>query len=278
MQDLPYYSLKHRDYTIEGYSRGAVQSYWRIPEFHLGFDLGAQPWAFMGTPNWFISHSHMDHLAAIPQYITRRRMMKMSPPTIYLPSEAKAPVEQILFQWQRLDRGKLPCKLIPIEPNQEIILSRELIVKTVPTRHTIPSMGFIVYHKKTKLKTEYLDLSGEQIRDLRLSGVEITNEIRTPLVAYTGDSRPESLVANPDFFKAQALIAEMTFVSLEHPLSTIHKFGHTDLADFAALAQSFQNEVIIASHFSTRYSERQITAQVSRAFPDMLSGRLKLFL
>ena len=30
----------------------------------LGFDLGAQPWDFMGTPTWFVSHTHLDHVAA----------------------------------------------------------------------------------------------------------------------------------------------------------------------------------------------------------------------
>ncbi|MEC9117156.1 MAG: hypothetical protein VX607_09830, partial [Planctomycetota bacterium] len=54
------------DLTLEGYSRAAVQSYWRIPEFKIGFDLGAQPWDFMGTATWFVSHTHLDHIAALP--------------------------------------------------------------------------------------------------------------------------------------------------------------------------------------------------------------------
>ena len=62
-----------------------MQSYWRIPELKIGFDLGAQPWDFMGTPTWFVTHTHLDHVAALPVYVARRRMMKMEPPTIYLP-------------------------------------------------------------------------------------------------------------------------------------------------------------------------------------------------
>lgn len=203
--------------------------------------------------------------------------MKMSPPTIYLPSEAKVPAEQLLFQWQRLDRGRLPCTLVPIGPDMEIAVSRNVLVKTFSAKHTIDAMSFIVYLVKTKLKPEYLNLPGEQIRDLRLSGTDITYEVRTPLIAYTGDSRPDVLTQYPDFLKAQVLIAEMTFISLEHPLATIHKFGHTDLADFVALKDQFRNEVIIASHFSTRYSEKQIERQVDKYLPDRLNGRLRLF-
>src|SRR5258707_1566420 len=76
----------------------AVQSYWRIPELKLGFDLGAQPWDFMGTPNWFISHSHLDHIAALPVYVARRRMMKMEPPNIYRSEERRVGKEG-RFRW-----------------------------------------------------------------------------------------------------------------------------------------------------------------------------------
>src|SRR5437868_4772040 len=85
VDNAPFLSHQHAGLTIEGYSRAAVQSYWRIPELKLGFDLGAQPWDFMGTASWFITHTHLDHVAALPVYVARRRMMKMEPPTIYLP-------------------------------------------------------------------------------------------------------------------------------------------------------------------------------------------------
>jgi ribonuclease Z len=84
--------IKHL--TIEGYSRAAVQSYWRIQELKIGFELGASPWAFMGTQHFLVTHAHLDHLAALPVYVARRRMMKMEPPTIYLPEEVVDPVWQ----------------------------------------------------------------------------------------------------------------------------------------------------------------------------------------
>ena len=88
LNNVPCKTLSLCGLTIEGYSRAAVQTYWRIPELRLGFDLGAQPWDFMGTGTWFLSHLHLDHMASLPVYIARRRMMKMEPPTIYLPAAA----------------------------------------------------------------------------------------------------------------------------------------------------------------------------------------------
>ncbi|MDG3005824.1 MBL fold metallo-hydrolase [Paludisphaera sp. Pla2] len=278
VDNAPVRSMSHRGLTVEGYSRAAVQTYWRVPELKLGFDLGVQPWSFMTTPNWFVSHAHLDHIAALPVLVARRRMMKMEPPTIYLPTEAVEGVNQLLRAFQRLDRGRMPVKLVGVEPGDEIALSRELVVKAFATRHTIPSLGFLVWERRKKLKPEYHDLSGEQIRDLRLSGVEVSSEIRIPKVAYMGDTAPAGLDANPDVYRAQILILEMTFVAPNERAAIIHKFGHTHLDDLIARADRFENEVIVASHFSTRLHPDHIQRIVDRRLPESLRSRLKVWL
>src|SRR3954454_6332888 len=106
VENAPFLTHQHGGLTIEGYSRAAVQSYWRIPELKVGFDLGAQPWDFMGTGNWFISHTHLDHITALPVYVARRRMMKMEPPVIYVPMELAEDVKKMLLIYQLLDRGR----------------------------------------------------------------------------------------------------------------------------------------------------------------------------
>ena len=55
VDNAPFLSYQHAGLTIEGYSRAAVQTYWRFPELKIGFDLGAQPWSFMGTPTWCLT-------------------------------------------------------------------------------------------------------------------------------------------------------------------------------------------------------------------------------
>ncbi len=277
IENLPVHTIAHNDLTIEGYSRAAVQTYWRIPELKVGFDLGAQPWSFMGTPTWFVSHAHLDHIAALPVYVARRRMMKMEPPVIYLPAATVELVERVLRLFSRLDRGRLPCELRPLNPGDEIELSREHVVTVSATVHTVPSLGFVLWERRRKLKPEYLGLPGEQIRDLRLTGVEITNEVRKPRVAYLGDSAPGGLDACEAMYDAEVLILELTFVAPRHRKDKIHKFGHMHLDDLIERRDRFRNELIIASHFSTRYHERQIRRHVEKMIPDMLDGRLKLW-
>jgi ribonuclease Z len=278
IHNSPITRLVHGDLTIEGYSRAAVQTYWRVPELKLGFDLGSQPWDFMGTPSWFVTHTHLDHIAALPVYVARRRMMKMDPPTIYLPDHAVPAVEQVLRAFSRLDRGRLPCQLVPVTAGDEIELSRELVVTAHATSHTVPSLGYVVWERRKKLKPEYHELSGEQIRDLRLSGTEVTEERRVPILGYLGDSEPRGLDNCPEMYQARVLIAEMTFVAPAHRKDKIHKHGHMHLDDFAERRERFQNERVIVAHFSTRYNDKQIRSFVEKAIPDMLDGRLYLWL
>ncbi|MCL6501756.1 MAG: metal-dependent hydrolase [Pirellulales bacterium] len=278
IHNLPVKSLVHKGLTIEGYSRAAVQTYWRIPELKLGFDFGAQPWAFMVTPTWFVSHTHIDHVVALPVYVARRRMMKMEAPTIYLPEAAIDPIQRILRLFTRLDRGRLPCNLLPIKPGDEVELSREHVVTVSETTHRIPSLGFVVWERRRKLRPEFSHLSGEQIRDLRLGGTEVTHELRMPRVAYLGDSTAAGLDRCPAMYEAQVLITELTFVAPGHRKDKIQKFGHMHLDDLLVRRERFKNELIIAAHFSTRYSSQQIKHWVTQAVPDMLDGRLHLWL
>lgn len=278
LKNLPVKSLEYGGLTIEGYSRAAVQTYWRIPEMKLGFDLGAHPWDFMGTGTWFISHGHLDHIAALPVYIARRRMMKMDPPTIYLPEVTLEPVQEILKQFNRLDRGKLPCDLRVARPGDEIELSRELIVSVSATKHSVPSLGFVIWDRRRKLKAEYQNLSGPEIRDLRLAGTDVSEEVRVPQVAYLGDSAPAGLDNCPAMYEAKILIMEMTFVAAAHRRDRVRKFGHIHLDDVIERRERFKNELIIAGHLSARYHGKRVHEIVAKQLPDMLDGRLHLWI
>lgn len=277
IKNLPVRSLTHKGLSIEGYSRAAVQSYWRIPELKLGFDLGGSPWTFLGTSSWFVTHAHLDHLAAIPVFVARRRMMKMEPPTIYLPAEVVDNVHRLLLAWQRLDRGRMVCELIGVKPGDVVELSREHVVTAFQTKHTVPSVGYVVWDRRKKLRPDLVGLPQNEIRDRRLAGEEVTHEVRVPLVCYTGDTAPAGLDNDPAVYEAQVLITEMTFYRPEHRKEKIHKFGHTHLDDIIERADRFRNELIVLTHFSTRYHEKQIRAAVEQRLPEKLRERVHLW-
>lgn len=277
VDNAPYQTFSHGSLTIEGYSRAAVQSYWRIPELKLGFDLGAQPWDFMGTASWFVSHTHLDHIAALPVYVARRRMMRMDPPTVYVPIECVDDVKKLMLIMQRLDRGRQLADLRGVAPGDEIELSREHVVTVFNTVHTIPSRGYVVWDRRNKLKDEFIGLPGDKIRDLKLSGVAITREVRVPLVAYTGDTAPAGLDACPACYDAKVLITEMSFIREKHRRDKIHKFGHMHLDDFVERADRFKNELIVTAHFSTRYHPQEVRRLLDHKLPPQLRAKMRLW-
>ena len=277
IDNLPLRTHVHRGLTIEGYSRAAVQSYWRIPELKLGFDLGGSPWSFMGTNTFFISHGHLDHMAALPVFVARRRMMKMEPPTIYVPAEIHDQVWKMLNAWRQLDRGRMICNLVPAAPGDEFELSRERVVTVFDTVHTVPSVGYVVWDRRWKLKDELVGTAEDEIRRRRLGGEDVTREVRVPLVCYCGDTAPGGLDNYEPVYQSRVLITEMTFYRPDHRKEKIHKFGHTHLDDIIERAERFENELIILAHFSTRYQENQVRREVQKRLPESLRERVELW-
>jgi ribonuclease Z len=70
----------------------------------------------------------------------------------------------------------------------------------------------------------------------------------------------------------------LSFVAKRHRGERIHKYGHIHLDDLVDRQHQFQNKTVIASHFSTRYLDIEIETTVRNRLPDMLSGRLVLWL
>ncbi len=278
IENLPLKTVVHKGLTIEGYSRAAVQSYFRVPELKVCFDLGVSPWSFMGTQTVCVTHAHLDHLAALPVYVARRRMMKMDPPVIFLPEEAVENVQRLLQVWQRLDRGRMVCDIKGVKAGDEIELSREHVLTVFGTKHTVPSVGYVIWDRRKKLKPEFQNMTGDQIRDIRLGGTDVTHEVRKPLVCYVGDSSPDGLDGYPPVYEAQVLITELTFFRPEHRKEKIHKFGHTHLDDILDRADKFKNELIILGHFSTRCHDQQMKQAVDRRMPQHLRERVELWM
>ena len=123
------------------------------------------------------------------------------------------------------------------------------------------------------------------IEDVRKAGeqarVAVTNafeQVRTPLLAYTGDTSPAGLDGCPAAFEAKILITELSFIRPNHRREKIHKFGHMHLDDFIERADRFENELIVCGHFSTRYHPDEVRRTVEARLPARLKERFRLWL
>jgi ribonuclease Z len=277
IENAPYHTLHHAGLTVEGWSRAGIQTVWRIPELKVGFDLGAIPWDFSSVATWFVTHGHLDHLMALPGLVGRRGMLKLAPPAIHVPVEILSDVQNLLTAWEALDRGKQKCELIGVKPGDRIVISRDHFVTAFPTAHPVPSQGYIVWEQRRKLKPELVGLSGDELKRLRESGTPMTNDIEVPLVAYTGDTGPAGLDSEPALYAAKVLIVEMSFARPEHSKDRIHAFGHLHLDDFAERADRFHNELIVASHTTSRDEPANFQRWVNERLPADLSKRIRVW-
>ncbi|WCJ35976.1 tRNase Z TRZ1 [Euphorbia peplus] len=268
-------TLTIEGYPVEGLSIGGHETCIIFPSLNLSFDIGRCPQRAISQDFLFISHAHMDHIGGLPMYVATRGLYRMKPPTIILPTSIKETVEQLFEVHRKLDGSELNHNLVGLDVGEEFYMRKDLKVKAFRTYHTIQSQGYVVYSVKQKLKKEFLGLPATEIKNLKASGVEITNTITTPEVAFTGDTMSDFITDenNVDALRARILVMESTFLDDTVEVEHARDYGHSHLYEIVSHADKFENKAILLIHFSARYTVEEIEEAVSR-LPPTLAGRV----
>ncbi|RHN57858.1 putative ribonuclease Z [Medicago truncatula] len=266
--------LNIEGYQVEGLSIGGHETCVIFSNFRVAFDIGRCPPRAVSMDFLLISHAHMDHIGGLPMYVATRGLYRMKPPTIIVPISVKEDVEKLFEIHRKMDQSELKHNLIGLDVGEEFSLRQDLKVKAFRTYHVIPSQGYILYSVKNKLKPEYIGLSGDEIKKLKFSGVEITNTLKEPEIAFTGDTMSDFIIDenNTDVLRAKVLVLESTFVNNEMTVEHARDYGHTHLSEIISYADKLQNKAILLIHFSARYTVEEIQQAVS-ALPPPLAGR-----
>ncbi|CAM6098128.1 unnamed protein product [Calypogeia fissa] len=262
-------------FSIEGISIGGQETCVMVPGMRWAFDIGRCPQRAISQDFLFISHAHMDHIGGIAMYVATRGLYRMKPPTVFVPKCIKGTVEKLIEVYRELDGSELALQLVGLDIGEEYDMGKGYLVKPFRTYHVVPSQGYVIYSVKKKLKPEYIDLSGPEIKQLKLDGVEIVNTFKIPEVAFTGDTTADFIVdeANKDALEAKLLIMEATFVNEAMSVKHARDYGHVHLSEVAALADKFKNPHILFIHFSARYEAEEITKAIEN-LPEAFKGRV----
>uniref|UniRef100_A0A6N2LG55 Metallo-beta-lactamase domain-containing protein n=1 Tax=Salix viminalis TaxID=40686 RepID=A0A6N2LG55_SALVM len=278
-------------YPVEGLSIGGHETCIIFSSLNMAFDIGRCPQRAISQDFLFISHAHMDHIGGLPMYVATRGLYRMKPPTIVVPTCIKENVEQLFEVHRRLDGSELKHNLIALDVGQEFYVRKDLKVRAFKTYHSIQSQvalifflickkyssfgGYVLSSVKQKLKREYLGLSGNEIKNLKSSGVEITNTETSPEIAFTGDTMSDFIIddMNIDVLRAKVLVMESTFVDGTVTVEHARDYGHTHLFEIVNNADKFQNKAILLIHFSARYTVKEIQEAIQR-LPQPLAGRV----
>ncbi|MBC7473683.1 MAG: hypothetical protein H7263_05285 [Candidatus Sericytochromatia bacterium] len=268
--------VKCGNVSIEGVSRSTIETYFYIKELKLTFDIGKCPFHLTPVPNVFLSHMHGDHAMGIYYYLSHRNLAKMVPGKIYLPEEALKDTERVIDSFSSLEFVKRNYELIPLAVGDKIEYDRDHVIETFATDHRIPSLGFLIKKKKTKLKLEFINKSQQEIIEMKKKGIEITDTTFEPYITYVGDSTIKP-VDEYDFIKqSEILIIECTFLTPEH-FDQAEQRKHIHLKNIIDRAEQFKNKYILLTHFSMRYSDDMIREYIFNHIPESLKDRVIAF-
>ena len=258
---------------ISGYSTALYSTFFFLKELGILFDCGDGAAAMLlgksrKVKHIFISHADRDHLGGLLQF--NQLNARESFPKIYFPRDCGSFsfLEDFTKRFDPHVKGTIWNKL---EDNQEVQISKGIIVKAFKNNHIqtpngeMKSHSFKVYKVKQKLKEDYLNLTGLEIKKEREQvGIEnMTNEIRKNIFTYSADTPIEN---DGRWNDSRILIHEATFLKREDMGEKKNRYNkHSTLEEVMQMvAHSKGIEKLILSHFSSRYDKEEIRIAVEK--------------
>jgi ribonuclease Z len=261
-------------HRVEGLSVGGIETCIDLPELKLAFDIGRCPDAAVQRPTILFTHAHMDHMGGVAWHAATRSLRAMEPPTYVVPRETEAAFEELFAAWRRLDRSDLPHRRVALGPGEQLDLGRGLLARPFRSLHVVPCQGYALWSRRRKLRPELAGLAEEEIRRRRIElGEEVTIEVETPEIAFTGDTRIEILEREEVVRRARLLILEVTFLDDRVSVEECRAKGHVHLDEVVERAELFENEAVLFTHFSARYRKEEVLEILDRRLPPALRAK-----
>lgn len=247
-------------YEICGVSVAAVETCLWIPSLSLAFDSGRCPRGSIGMRYMAVTHGHCDHIHGLPLHLASRNLQHLPSPIYFVPAPIQDDVQDLVRAVGRLEHCRLEMNSVSLKPGEAgFEFKKGWIIKAVQTQHTVPSQGYVILQKRKKLKKEFLGMPGTELARLKKNGAEVERIIQTPEIAFTGDTKLGAIKESDLFRKARILITEMTFLDDTCSAKDAAQFGHIHLDEVVDNSSLFcENEYVIFTHFSARYSDCDI--------------------
>ncbi len=277
---MPSHKLAHKtidELEIVGYSVAGEETVVAVGQLDVCFDIGKAPDQLISINHVLLTHGHIDHAAGIAYYLSHRKFCGLPPGVVLTPPSTIEPIRQILDGWNRLDGGRVPARLVPVCPGDEIPIKPNLFTRVFPTKHTQDAVGYCVIEKRKKLKREYRGLTGPQLVELKKQGIAIDVPIEIPLVSYLGDTQYVDFSQLDYVSNSRILIAECTFFADEHT-GRADAGRHMHIDEFAPLVERMNNRHIVITHLSRRTHVGQAKKMLREALSEATFNKITLLM
>ena len=262
---------------VQGIAIAGEESVVQVPELDVCFDIGRCPKMALASNYVALTHGHMDHSAGLAYYFSHRHFQGMGPGTVVCHPALEQPITNLMRAWVNVEAQRTPFKIIPLAPNEETRIKSNLVLRAFATRHTVPSVGFVIVERRSKLKPELLGTPQEELIALKKAGQEITTTLDVPLVCYTGDTAWGEHFDRPDVLNAKILITECTFLEPGHR-DRAHVGKHLHLDDLVRLMARSRAEAVVLTHLSRRTHLGEARKQIDAAVPQEHLDRIHLLM
>ncbi|MGZ4810324.1 MAG: MBL fold metallo-hydrolase [Thermoanaerobaculia bacterium] len=275
--DNELFTLHTPHFTIEGRSRAGHETWFRVRELGIGLDIGRGPDALISMRHIFVTHAHLDHALGIPFYAGQRHLQRLEGGTVYVPHETAADFLALMEIHKRLERTDYGMKIVGVREGEEVRIGRNHIARAHRATHRVPANAWEILEKRHHLRKEFEDLDGAELAALRQRGTEVADSLLHPLLFYTGDTDRGILEQSEAIYRAEVLMIECSFIADGHEERAV-MYRHIHFDDIAEFADRFQNEYIVLTHFSRRYSCEDIVRELRHRCPAVLRDRVRLAL
>lgn len=256
--------------SIIGTSISGFATTLTVPELNLNLDLGLTTDDSLKCPTVLLTHGHLDHMHGIIRHSYLRDLMGIAQKARFICAPELVPLIHDLFKlWSRFQHSKMPeYEVVPVEPGGEVRVGQRMFARPFKSDHRVPCQGYTIVEIRDKLLPEFVGLEGKAIGQLKSQGVQVTEKVEFPILAYTGDTTARLFDMGGPFLKVPLLLAECTFMGEDQDPAFARERGHTHLNDLAERAELFRDvgEILLV-HFSQRYTNGFIAENLAR-LPD----------
>ena len=259
--------------TLAGYSVAGEESVIVAPELDSVFDIGKCPREALTVNHVLLSHGHMDHAAGITYYFAQRDFQGAGLGTALVPGDLVRPLQNLMEAWGAVEGHVPPHNFVGMAPGRDYEIRRGLVARAFAVRHIGSSLGYSLVDVRQKLKEEFTALSGPEIVELKKKGVEITNRVEYPLVAYLGDTGKANYSHLPHVAGAKALLLECTFFDADH-VQRARAGKHVHVIDLPEMLEGMHNERIILIHVTRRTNMGLARQILKKSLPQDVLDRI----